>query len=137
VRNLASAVIDTGIEVEWSWAVPNGGRRVAKLSTAGARWFGEVVAGRNLDVEEVTIRGVLHTISDTMAWEMQAEGGERIRLKQGDIPPSTISALHVGQRVRVLASVEVQLMPGGTERADYTALSVDALDDAGRTDKPQ
>lgn len=130
VRNLSSAVVDTGIEVEWSWAVPNGGRRVAKLSTAGAQWFGEVVAGRNLDVEEVTIRGVLHTISDTTAWEMRTEGGERIRLKHGDIPASTVSALHVGQRVMVVATVEVVLLPGGTERADYTALTVTSLSES-------
>lgn len=129
VRNLAQAVVESGVEVEWSWAVPRRAPRTARLSTASARLIGDVVAARHLDAEEVTVRGVLHTISDTTAWDLTLDEGPRIRLQRGNVPTETTMMLHVGQRVEVAAEVQVRVLPGGVERAEYTALRVHALDE--------
>jgi hypothetical protein len=128
VRNLAQTVVESGVEVEWSWALPRQSFRSARLSTATARLLGDLVAARHLDVEEVTIVGVLHTISDTTAWDLQTDEGPRIRLRRGNISPEVTATLHVGQRVEVVAEVEVRVLPGGLERAEYTALRVRPLE---------
>ncbi|WP_138733094.1 hypothetical protein [Modestobacter excelsi] len=129
IKGLASAVLDSGIELEWSWAVPNQNRRTARLSMGTARWLGELVAGQSLDVEPVQLVGTLRTISDHSAWELRTDAEETVRIKRGDIPDAVTSSLWIGQRVRVDAELAMHVSPGGIERPEYTAIEVTSLDE--------
>ncbi|SFT60862.1 hypothetical protein SAMN05660657_01835 [Geodermatophilus amargosae] len=130
IKGLAGAVVDSGIELEWSWATPSRTRRTARLSTGTARWLGELVAGQSLDVESVQLVGTLRTISDHSAWELRTDAEETIRIKPGEIAEAVTSSLRIGQRVRVDALLEMHVSPGGIERPEYTAVEVLTLDDA-------
>ena len=77
------------------------------------------------DEAPVEIVGILKTISDRRAIEVETPDGEVVSIKPGDTTPPTHEQLTLHSYVRVQASEKIQRGPGGTESRSLTLLALD------------
>ncbi|BAK37264.1 hypothetical protein MLP_42500 [Microlunatus phosphovorus NM-1] len=101
----------------------------ASLPVSAAGWIREFVTGRELDEEELTLVGVVRTVSDIAKWSVETAE----RLEQVDasrLPVEVVHSTKVGDEIRLLVLARLTERPDGTVRREMSARQL--LADDGR-----
>jgi hypothetical protein len=125
---LAKALDEDELDFDLAWMQPRQSTRRARLTTEEARWLRIFVSQRRLDESLVVFEGVLRTVSDRRALELQIGDDEIVYLKRGDETPALLGGLLVGDRVRVGASEKVEAKVGGGEARSHALIWIERLD---------
>jgi hypothetical protein len=125
-RALADTLWTARFDLDLSWSPPGRARVQASIRPADARFLSEVVEGRELDAEPVTIRGVLRTATTAQKIiHIEVDDGDLIPVNRNEIPiPRNL------YQAPVVADVleKVRALPDGRSRVTRRLRSI-ALDD--------
>ncbi|MDR1151194.1 MAG: hypothetical protein LBK72_01735, partial [Bifidobacteriaceae bacterium] len=128
LRSFSEQLASGGFDLDLEWAQPHRPTFRGSITASKAGHLARVITGRDLDRGEVTITGVLHTVSDAgVPWEVEA-AGQRFRVRRGHVTGEMVRAtrLGVGDTVRITAQVSLKDGPGG-EKAEYRAMAVEVV----------
>ncbi|WP_156821242.1 hypothetical protein [Microlunatus phosphovorus] len=129
VRALAEALIRAHVDMDMEWMEPERPTVRASLPVSAAGWIREFVTGRELDEEELTLVGVVRTVSDIAKWSVETAE----RLEQVDasrLPVEVVHSTKVGDEIRLLVLARLTERPDGTVRREMSARQL--LADDGR-----
>ncbi|MGV9583943.1 hypothetical protein [Nocardia farcinica] len=130
LRDFSTGLVKSGFEPDLTWSQPRHPRLRTRLSTAELAHIGELIASRELELEPTTIRGILRTVSEISAWQLEIEDGEIVKIDAKKIPTANIATLRTGMSVSVDVSVTEETGPAGEVKPKYTATSFTALSDS-------
>jgi hypothetical protein len=128
LRSFSEQLSSGRFDLDVEWAEPDRSTRRGSITASQAGRLAKVITGRELDQGEVTITGVLHTVSDVgVPWEVEA-AGQRFRVKRGLVTAEMVRAARpsVGATVKVTAQVSLKEGPGG-EKVEYRATGVEVV----------
>lgn len=123
LRDFSTGLVKSGFEPDLAWTQPRQPRLRTRLTTAELVHIGELIASRELELEPTTIRGILRTVSEISAWQLENESGEVDRIDAKRIPVSDIATLRTGMSVSVNVTVTEETGPAGEVKPKYTAKS--------------
>lgn len=123
LRDFSTCLVKSGFEPDLAWTQPRQPRLRTRLTTAELVHIGELIASRELELEPTTIRGILRTVSEISAWQLENESGEVVRIDAKRIPVSDIATLRTGMLVSVNVTVTEETGPAGEVKPKYTAKS--------------
>ena len=126
LRDFSTGLVKSGFEPDLTWSQPRQPRVRTRLSTADLAHIGGLIASRELELEPTTIRGILRTVSEISAWQLEVEGGEVIKIDAKKIPVTSTATLRTGMSVSVDVTVTEETGPGEV-KLKYTAMSFTVL----------
>lgn len=129
LRDFSTGLVKSGFEPDLTWSQPRQARLRTRLSTAELVHISELIASRELELEPTTLRGILRTVSEISAWQLEIEGGDVIKIDAKKIPVASIATLRTGMSVSVDVAVTEENGPTGEVKPKYTATSFTALED--------
>ena len=127
LRDFSTGLVKSGFEPDLTWSQPRQPRLRTRLSTAELAHIGELIASRELELEPTTIRGILRTVSEISAWQLEIEDGEIVKIDAKKIPTANTATLRTGMSVSVDVSVTEETGPAGEVKPKYTATSFTVL----------
>jgi len=127
LRDFSTGLVKSGFEPDLTWSQPRQPRLRTRLSTAEVAHIGELIASRELELEPTTIRGILRTVSEISAWQLEIEDGEIVKIDAKKIPTANTATLRTGMSVSVDVSVTEETGPAGEVKPKYTATSFTVL----------
>ncbi|MDN3463233.1 hypothetical protein [Kocuria sp. APC 4018] len=127
LRDFSTGLVKSGFEPDLTWSQPRQPRPRTRLSTAELAHIGELIASRELELEPTTIRGILRTVSEISAWQLEVEDGEIVKIDAKKIPTANTATLRTGMSVSVDVAVTEATGPGGEVKPKYTATSFTVL----------
>lgn len=127
LRDFSTGLVKSGFEPDLTWSQPRQARLRTRLSTAELAHIGELIASRELELEPTTIRGILRTVSEISAWQLEIEDGEIVKIDAKKIPTANTATLRTGMSVSVDVSVTEETGPAGEVKPKYTATSFTVL----------
>lgn len=127
LRDLSTGLVKSGFEPDLTWSQPRQARLRTRLSTAELAHIGELIASRELELEPTTIRGIVRTVSEISAWQLEIEDGEIVKIDAKKIPAANTATLRTGMSVSVDVSVTEETGPAGEVKPKYTATSFTVL----------
>lgn len=127
LRDFSTGLVKSGFEPDLTWSQPRQTRLRTRLSTAELAHIGELIASRELELEPTTIRGILRTVSEISAWQLEIEDGEIVKIDAKKIPAANTATLRTGMSVSVDVSVTEETGPAGEVKPKYTATSFTVL----------
>ena len=86
LRDFSTGLVKSGFEPDLTWSQPRQARLRTRLSTAELAHIGELIASRELELEPTTIRGIVRTVSEISAWQLEIEDGEIVKTLVGAMP---------------------------------------------------
>lgn len=127
LRDFSTGLVKSGFEPDLTWSQPRQARLRTRLSTAELAHIGELIASRELELEPTTIRGIVRTVSEISAWQLEIEDGEIVKIYAKKIPAANTATLRTGMSVSVDVSVTEETGPAGEVKPKYTATSFTVL----------
>lgn len=127
LRDFSTGLVKSGFEPDLTWSQPRQPRLRTRLSTAELTHIGELIASRELELEPTTIRGILRTVSEISAWQLEVEDGEIVKIDAKKIPTANTATLRTGMSVSVDVAVTEETGPAGEVKPKYTATSFTVL----------
>lgn len=127
LRDFSTGLVKSGFEPDLTWSQPRQARLRSRLSTAELAHIGELIASRELELEPTTIRGIVRTVSEISAWQLEIEDGEIVKIDAKKIPAANTATLRTGMSVSVDVSVTEETGPAGEVKPKYTATSFTVL----------
>lgn len=127
LRDFSTGLVKSGFEPDLTWSQPRQPRLRTRLSTAELAHISGLIASRELELEPTTIRGVLRTVSEISAWQLEVEDGEVVKIDAKKIPVTNIATLRTGMSVSVDVTVTEETGPAGEVKPKYTATSFTVL----------
>ena len=127
LRDFSTGLVKSGFEPDLTWSQPRQARLRTRLSTAELALIGELIASRELELEPTTIRGIVRTVSEISAWQLEIEDGEIVKIDAKKIPAANTATLRTGMSVSVDVSVTEETGPAGEVKPKYTAMSFTVL----------
>ena len=127
LRDFSTGLVKSGFEPDLTWSQPRQARLRTRLSTAELAHIGELIASRELELEPTTIRGIVRTVSEISAWQLEIEDGEIVKIDAKKIPAANTATLRTGMSVSVDVSVTEETGPAGEVKPKYTATSFPVL----------
>lgn len=127
LRDFSTGLVKSGFELDLTWSQPRQARLRTRLSTAELAHIGELIASRELELEPTTIRGILRTVSEISAWQLEIEDGEIVKIDAKKIPTANTATLRTGMSVSVDVAVTEETGPAGEVKPKYTATSFTVL----------
>lgn len=127
LRDFSTGLVKSGFEPDLTWSQPRQPRLRTRLSTAELAHIGELIASRELELEPTTIRGIVRTVSEISAWQLEIEDGEIVKIDAKKIPAANTATLRTGMSVSVDVSVTEETGPAGEVKPKYTATSFTVL----------
>ncbi|MBO4145950.1 hypothetical protein QWJ06_07925 [Kocuria rhizophila] len=127
LRDFSTGLVKSGFEPDLTWSQPRQARLRTRLSTAELAHIGELIASRELELEPTTIRGIVRTVSEISAWQLEIEDGEIVKIDAKKIPAANTATLRTGMSVSVDVSVTEETGPAGEVKPKYTATSFTVL----------
>ena len=127
LRDFSTGLVKSGFEPDLTWSQPRQARLRTRLSTAELAHIGELIASRELELEPTTIRGILRTVSEISAWQLEIEDGEIVKVDAKKIPTANTATLRTGMSVSVDVAVTEETGPAGEVKPKYTATSFTVL----------
>lgn len=127
LRDFSTGLVKSGFEPDLTWSQPRQARLCTRLSTAELAHIGELIASRELELEPTTIRGIVRTVSEISAWQLEIEDGEIVKIDAKKIPAANTATLRTGMSVSVDVSVTEETGPAGEVKPKYTATSFTVL----------
>lgn len=129
VRAFLKIVADDDLDLDLSWQEPLRATAHTHVSAAQARFIEQIIANNKLDADEITVEGIVHTLSDRRPIDLEVDG-TLMRVQLGDELPPDINTLNVGDTVRAHISVSTEQRAGGDELITYTLISIARVGDA-------
>ena len=120
--------IDKGVlDLELEWTESSRKAKTASISHSHAERTARLIASANIENEEVTIEGVLLTVTQSTKDKLRIleDDGQEAVVTIGDIPPAATYPLHTGERVRIRAEKRVSRKPGGTRSEKLVGKAVE------------
>lgn len=127
LRDFSTGLVKSGFEPDLTWSQPRQPRLRTRLSAAELAHIGELIASRELELEPTTIRGILRTVSEISAWQLEVEDGEIVKIDAKKIPTANTATLRTGMSVSVDVAVTEETGPAGEVKPKYTATSFTML----------
>lgn len=127
LRDFSTGLVKSGFEPDLTWSQPRQARLRTRLSTSELAHIGELIASRELELEPTTIRGILRTVSEISAWQLEIEEGEIVKIDAKKIPTANTATLRTGMSVSVDVAVTEETGPAGEVKPKYTATSFTVL----------
>lgn len=127
LRDFSTGLVKSGFEPDLTWSQPRQPRLRTRLSAAELAHIGELIASRELELEPTTIRGILRTVSEISAWQLEVEDGEIVKIDAKKIPTANTATLRTGMSVSVDVAVTEETGPAGEVKPKYTATSFTVL----------
>ena len=127
LRDFSTGLVKSGFEPDLTWSQPRQARLRTRLSTAELAHIEELIASRELELEPTTIRGIVRTVSEISAWQLEIEDGEIVKIDAKKIPAANTATLRTGMSVSVDVSVTEETGPAGEVKPKYTATSFTVL----------
>lgn len=127
LRDFSTGLVKSGFGPDLTWSQPRQARLRTRLSTAELAHIGELIASRELELEPTTIRGIVRTVSEISAWQLEIEDGEIVKIDAKKIPAANTATLRTGMSVSVDVSVTEETGPAGEVKPKYTATSFTVL----------
>jgi len=128
VKMLADTIVKAHVDMDAEWREPQVATLRASLSSASAGWVSEFVGGRDLDVEDLVLRGTVRTVSDIAKWSVEGSSGLE-QVDANELPADVVRSTNVGDRVEVVVQVRQTQRPDGTTRRALTARTLRLLGD--------
>lgn len=129
LRDFSTGLMKSGFEPDLTWSQPRQARLRTRPSTAELAHIGELITSRELELEPTTIRGILRTVSEISAWQLEIEGGEIVKVDAKKIPTANTTTLRTGMSVSIDVAVTEETGPAGEVKPKYTATSFTLLSD--------
>ncbi|PDQ34565.1 MAG: hypothetical protein B5766_10250 [Candidatus Lumbricidophila eiseniae] len=123
LRDFSLSMVKFEFEPELTWSQPRQSRLRTRLSTSELAHISELIASRKLEREPTTVRGVLRTVSEISAWQVEIDGGEIVRINAKQIGPEETATLRTGMTIAVGVAVTEETGPAGEGTLKYTATS--------------
>lgn len=87
----------------------------------------QLIAFRKLECEPTTVRGVLRTMSEISAWQLEIEGGEVLRIDAKKISAEDTATLRTGMVIAVEVTVTEEDGPASEGTTKFSAISFRSL----------
>lgn len=130
LRDFSTGLVKSGFEPDLTWTQPRQPRLRTRLSTAELVHIGELIASRELELEPTTVRGVLRTVSEISAWQLEIDEGEIVKIDSKKIPVASTETLRTGMMISVDVTVTEETGPAGEVTPRYTATAFTILGEA-------
>lgn len=130
LRDFSTGLVKSGFEPDLTWTQPRQLRLRTRLTTAELVHIGELIASRELELEPTTLRGVVRTVSEISAWQLEVDDGEIVRIDAKKIPVADTETLRTGMMISVDVTVTEETGPAGEVKPKYTATTFTILGDA-------
>ncbi|MFZ4841128.1 hypothetical protein [Mycetocola saprophilus] len=127
LRDFSLSLVKFDFEPDLTWSQPRQPRLRTRLNASELAHISELIASRKLEREPTTVRGVLRTVSEISAWQVEIDGGEIVRIDAKQIGPEETATLRTGMTVAVEVSVTEETGPAGEGAANYSATSFKIL----------
>lgn len=127
LRDFTTSLVKFGFEPDIAWAQPRRPRLRTRLSTAELAYIGQVISSRELELEPTTIRGVLRTVSEIAAWQLEVGDGEIVKIDARGIPKAQTATLRTGAIVSIYVNVTEESGPADEAKQRYAATSFEIL----------
>jgi hypothetical protein len=127
LRDFSNALVKFEFEPDLTWSQPRQPRLRTRLSIFELAQISQLIASRKLEREPTTVRGVLRTVSEISAWQVEIDGGEIVRIDAKNISSEDTATLRTGMTVAVDVSVTEESGPAGEGTANYSATSFKIL----------
>lgn len=128
VRAFLKIVADDDLDIDLSWQEPLRATMRTRVSAAQARFIEQIIANNKLDADEITVQGIVHTVSDRRPIDLEVDG-TIWRVQLGDDLPPNITTLNVGDTVSARLSVSIEQRAGGDEAITYTLITIERTGD--------
>ena len=117
------------LDLEFEWTEPNRQVETANISFNRAEHAAKVIASANIENEEVTIEGILLTVTQSSKDKLRIleDNGKETIVTIGDISPAATYPLHTGERVQVCAEKRVSHKTGGRRSEKLVGKAVQAM----------
>lgn len=115
------------MNVDFEWSEPGKSAETSFISHNQARRAAKVIDDANIENEEVTLEGILLTVTTSNKDKLRIieDSGKEVIVTIGDISPSSLFALHAGERVVVQAERRISSRPGGRKVEKLVGRSID------------
>lgn len=127
LRDFAMTLVKFGFEPDIAWAQPRRPRLRTHLNTAELAHIGQVISSRELELEPTTLRGIVRTVSEIAAWQLEMAGGEIVKIDARGIPKVQTATLRTGAIVSINVDVTEESGPADDARQKYAATSFEIL----------
>lgn len=123
VGALAQVIDKTNVTLDVSWREPARRTRRVEVTPSSAKFMAQVIEGRGLDSEPVTLVGVLETISSRQRWAL-AVSDDLVQFDASELSGEDLRAWNVGDRVEVTLAVALRRRGDGRVQRKYTAQQI-------------
>jgi hypothetical protein len=124
---LAEAILDDEVLVDLSWQEPGRELDTAVLRRSTALMIRDTITNARVDVDQVTLTGILQTVSQIRPLDLRLDSGELITLEATEDARKDVGRLY-GRRIEIIAEMTVKSSGTGPDRARYQLISVRAVD---------
>lgn len=124
---LAEAVLEDDLLVDLTWQEPGREPDRAAVERSTALAIKDTITQARVDVDEVTLVGVLQTVSQVRVLDLLLESGERITLEANEEARAKLGPMY-GHRVEVVAEVTIRTSGTGQDKARYQLIDVRSLE---------
>lgn len=123
LRDFSMTLVKFEFEPDLTWTQPRKPRLRTTLRTAELAHIGELIASRSLELEPTTLQGVLRTVSDLGAWQLEVDNGDIVKIDAKGIPAEDTATLRTGLVVAIDVNVTEESGPADEAKPKYTASS--------------
>lgn len=127
LRDFSLTLVKFQFEPDLTWTQPRKPRLRTRLSTAELAYIGELIASRELEREPTTVRGILRTVSEISAWDIEVDTGEIVKVDAKQIPSADTATLRTGMMVAVDVNVTEETGPVGEAKTKFAATSFETI----------
>lgn len=127
LRDFVVSLVKYEFEPDIAWSQPRHSRMRTCLSTTELARISGAISSRELERDPATLRGVIRTVSDIAAWQLELDSGEILRIESVGIPKEQTSTLTTGAIVSIDVDVTEESSPAGESKQKYAATSFELL----------
>lgn len=128
LRDFSISLVKSDFEPDLVWLQPRRPKLRTRLTVPELAHIGEIIGSRSLEKEPTTLRGVLRTVSDLSAWQLEVEGGDIVKVDAKKIPAEETATLGTGMLVSIEVAVTEEAGPVGDPKPKFSATSFRRLD---------
>lgn len=128
LRDFSNSLVKYEFEPDLAWRQPRQPRLRTRLNTSELAHISQPIASRKLEREPTTVRGVLRTVSEISAWQVEIDASEIVRIEAKKIAAEDTATLCTGMVLAVAVTVTEEGGPAGEGTAKFSAISFKVLD---------
>lgn len=137
LKGFALATSGSHFDLDMTWVQPLHAATRFSLSAREAVFIAQVIAGQKLDAEDVTVHGILRTVSHGKKWELMASEFGDVRIDVSELEGRPWVDWNPDDLVEVQAAMTITQAPGRTATRSLVAQRIrrweGSLDDIARS----